>query len=332
MPTPALSRILDAVRAAALAALVVLAAPSLAQAPAWPTKPVKIVIAYPPGGSTDIAGRLLADKLTKNLGQQFVVENRAGAGGTIGALSVVRADPDGYTLLLAASPEVSIAPTTVKSLAYDPVKELTPITLVGVVPFFLVAYPGFAPNSVAELVAYSKANPGKVNYSSYGNNTSNHLVGELFKATAGVEAVHVPYKGSGPSITDLMGGQVQYTFDTPAATLGHVKAGKLKAIGVATPQRLANAPNVPTLSEQGLTGFVGGTWFGLLAPAKTPKPLVDRIHADVVAALNAPDLRKSFEDKDIIPGGNTPDEFGQFIQKEVAKWRDLAAKVGLKAE
>jgi tripartite-type tricarboxylate transporter receptor subunit TctC len=318
--------------AAVAAAAVALAAPALGQAPAWPQKPVKIVIAYPPGGSTDIAGRLLAEKLSKTLGQQFVVENRGGAGGTIGALSVVRADPDGYTLLLAASPEVSIAPTTVKSLAYDPVKDLTPITLVGTVPFFLVAYPGFPPNTVAELVAYSKANPGKVNYSSYGNNTSNHLVGELFKATAGVEATHVPYKGSGPSIIDLMGGQVQYTFDTPAATLGHVKAGKLKAIGVATPQRLANAPNVPTLGEQGLPGFTGGTWFGLLAPAQTPKALVAKIHADVVAALQSPDLRKSYEDKDIIPGGNSADEFGQFIQKEVAKWRDLAQKVGIKAE
>lgn len=313
-------------------ALAVAVPAAVAQAPAWPTKPVKIVIAYPPGGSTDIAGRLLAEKLSKNLGQQFVVENRGGAGGTIGALSVVRADPDGYTLLLAASPEVSIAPTTVKALAYDPVKDLTPITLVGTVPFFLVAYPGFPPNTLQELIAYTKANPGKVNYSSYGNNTSNHLVGELFKSSAGIDATHIPYKGSGPSITDLMGGQVQYTFDTPAATLGHVKAGKLKAIAVATPQRIANAPNVPTVSEQGLTGFVGGTWFGLLAPAKTPKPIVDKIHADVVAALNAPDLRKSFEDKDIIPGGNSADEFGQFIQKEVAKWRELADKVGLKAE
>ena len=319
-------------RAAVAVALLLAASFAVAQAPAWPTKPVKIVIAYPPGGSTDIAGRLLAEKLTRNLGQQFVVENRGGAGGTIGALSVVRAEPDGYTLLLAASPEVSIAPITVKSLAYDPVKDLTPITLVGVVPFFLVAHPGFPPNTLAELITYAKANPGKVNYSSYGNNTSNHLVGELFKATAGINSVHIPYKGSGPSIADLMGGQVQYTFDTPAATLGHVKAGKLKAIAVATPQRIANAPNVPTMSEQGLAGFVGGTWFGLLVPVQTPKPLVDRIHAEIVTALNAPDLRKSFEDKDIIPGGNSSQEFGQFIQKEVEKWRELAAKVGITAE
>ena len=199
-------------------------------------------------------------------------------------------------------------------------------------PFFLVAYPGFPPSTLPELIAYAKANPGKVNYSSYGNNTSNHLVGELFKATAGVDATHIPYKGSGPSITDLMGGQVQYTFDTYAATGGHLKAGKLKAIAVATPERIASAPEVPTMSEQGLPGFVGGTWFGLLAPAKTPKPVIDRIHAEVVAALATPDVRKSFEDKNIILGGNSPDEFGAFIQREVAKWRDLATKVGIKPE
>ncbi len=303
-----------------------------AQTPVWPTKPVKIVVAYPPGGSTDIAGRLLADRLTKTLGQQVVVENRGGAGGTIGAQSVVRAEPDGYTLLLAASPEVSIAPVTMKAMPYDPVKDLVPITLVGSVPFFLVANPGIPPSTLAELIAYAKTNPGKVNYSSYGNNTSNHLVGELFKSTAGIDTVHVPYKGSGPSIIDLLGGQIQYTFDTPAATLGHVKSGKLKAIAVTTPQRIANAPTIPTMSEAGLTGFVGGTWFGLLAPAKTPKPIIDKIHADVVAALGSPELRKAFEERDIIPGGNTTDEFGRFIQAEVTKWRELANKVGIVAE
>ena len=303
-----------------------------AQAPVWPTKPVRIVVAYPPGGSTDIAGRLLAERLTKTLGQSVIVDNRGGAGGTIGALSVVRADPDGYTLLLAASPEVSIAPTTMKAMPYDPVKDLLPITLVGVVPFFLVANPDFPPNTLAELIAWARANPGKANYSSYGNNTSNNLVGELFKASAGIQTVHVPYKGSGPSIVDLIGGRVQYTFDTPAATLAQVRAGKLKAIAVATPQRLANAPGVPTMAEGGLPGFVGGTWFGLLAPAKTPRAIVDKIHDDVVAALNSPELRKAFEDRDIIPGGDTADEFGRFIQAEVAKWRDLAAKVGIVAE
>ena len=305
--------------------------PVLAQA-AWPTRPVRIVVAYPPGGSTDIAARLLAERLGKALGQQVIVDNRGGAGGTIGALSVVRADPDGYTLLLAASPEVSIAPTTMKAMSYDPVKDLQPITLVGQVPFFLVANPQFPPSTLAELIAYAKANPGKVNYSSYGNNTSNHLVGELFKATAGIDTVHVPYKGSGPSIVDLIAGQVQYTFDTPAATLNQVRAGKLKAIAVATPERLANAPGVPTMAESGLPGFVGGTWFGLLAPARTPKPIIDRLHAETAALLNGPELRRAFEERDIIPGGNTPEEFGRFIASEVGKWKTLAARIGLQPE
>jgi tripartite-type tricarboxylate transporter receptor subunit TctC len=311
---------------------VLLPATAAAQTDAWPSRPIHMVVGYPPGGSTDIAGRLLAERLAARLGQPVIVENRAGAGGTIGAQSVVRAEPDGYTILLAASPEVSIAPVTLKSLAYDPVKDLAPITLVGQVPFFLVANPAFPPNTLQELIAYAKANPGKVNYSSFGNNTSNHLVGELFKATAGIDTVHVPYKGSGPSIVDLMAGQVQYTFDTPAATWTQVKAGKLKAIAVTTTARLPSAPNVPTMGEAGLPGFVGGTWFGLLAPAKTPRPVIDRLNAEVAAVLHSPQFRKVFEERDIIPGGDSPEEFGRFIAAEVTKWRTLAARIGLQPQ
>ncbi|HVL56433.1 MAG TPA: tripartite tricarboxylate transporter substrate binding protein [Burkholderiaceae bacterium] len=316
--------------------LVLLAAlaPALcfAQASAWPTKPIRMVIAYPPGGSTDVSGRLLAERLSKSLGQQVIVENRSGAGGTVGASSVVRAEPDGYTILLAASPEVSIAPVTVKAMPYDPVKDLQPITLVGQVPFLLVTHPSVPANTLAEFIAHARANPNKLNYSSFGNNTSNHLFGELFKVTAQVQAVHVPYKGSGPSITDLIGGQIQYTFDTPPATLAHVAAGRLKALAVTAQERLPGAPNVPTMAEAGFPALVGGTWFGLLAPAKTPQPIIERLHKETVAALQSPELRKSFEDRGVRPSPTSPQEFGRFIQNEVAKWTKLAEKVGIVAE
>jgi len=298
----------------------------------WPTRPVRMLIGYPPGGSTDVAGRLLADQLSHRLGQSVVVDNRAGAGGTLAANAVVRAEPDGYTLLLAASPEVSIAPITMKAIPYDPVRDLQPITLVGQVPFFLVVNPSVPANTLQEFIAYVKANPGKLNYSSFGNNTSNHLAGELFKLLTGTHSVHVPYKGSGPSIVDLIAGQVQYTFDTPPAVLEQVRAGKLRALAVASRQRLPGAPNVPTFAEAGLPAFSGGTWFGLFAPAKTPRAVIERINAETVAALNSPELAKAFNDKGILPSPDTPEEFGRFVQGEVGKWKDLAGKVGIVAE
>jgi len=223
-------------------------------------------------------------------------------------------------------------PVTVKAMQYDPQKDLQPIALVGQVPFLLVASPAFAPSTVAELAAYAKANPDKVNYSSFGNNTSSHLAGELFKVTAGIRTTHVPYKGSGPSIIDVMGGQIQYTFDAPAAVLAQVQAGKLKAIAVATNRRLASAPTVPTMAEAGMPGVIGGTWFGLLVPAKTPRAVIDRINAATLAALNAADFRKTFEDRSIAPGGGTPEDFGRFIAGEITKWQQLAATVGIKPE
>jgi tripartite-type tricarboxylate transporter receptor subunit TctC len=298
----------------------------------WPTRPIRMVIGYPPGGSTDVAGRLLAEQLGRRLGQQVVVENRAGAGGTVGASSVVRAESDGYSLLLAASPEVSIAPVTRKAMPYDPVRDLQPITLVGQVPFFLVVNPNVPAKTLAEFIAHAKANPGKLSYSSFGNNTSNHLAGELFKALAGVDTVHVPYKGSGPSIVDLIGGQVQYTFDTPPAVLEHVRAGKLRALAVATRERLASAPQVPTFAEAGLPGFSGGTWFGLFAPAKTPRVLIEKLNAETVALLKSPELSKTFADRGIVASPQTPEEFASFVQSEVDKWTSLAAKVGITAQ
>ncbi|MCW5644185.1 MAG: tripartite tricarboxylate transporter substrate binding protein [Rhodoferax sp.] len=302
-----------------------------AQTANWPTRPLRMVVGYPPGGSTDIAGRLLAERLGSRLGQTVLVDNRGGAGGTVGATAVARADPDGYTLLMAASPEVSIAPTTMKGLQYDPVADLAPISLVGQVPFILVVNPQLPVKTLDEFIAYARANPGKLNYSSFGNRTSNHLNGELFRALAKIDTVHVPYKGSGPSISDLIGGQVQYTLDTPPAVLEHVRAGKLRALAVATTKRLAAAPTIPTFAEARLD-FTGGTWFGLLAPAKTPSTVIERLNRETVAALASDELVKAFADRSILPSGNSADEFGRFMRAEVAKWKELAGKVGIVAE
>ena len=295
----------------------------------WPSEPIKLVVAYPPGGSTDTAARLLAQQLSKQLNQQVVVDNRGGAGGTIGAASVARAKPDGYTIILAASPEVSIAPVVMDKMNYNPKTDLQPITMVGKVPFLLVVNQALPVKNLQELIEYGKKDGSKLNYSSFGANTSNHLIGEQFKILTGIKATHVPYKGSGPSITDLIGGQVQYTFDTVTATLGHVETGRLRAIAVATPERLPNAPSIPTMSEAGLPGFLGGTWFGLLAPSGTPKAIIERLNAETRSALASEEIQTRFAELNILPVGDSPDEFGAFIGAELDKWKRLTSQLDL---
>ncbi len=307
---------------AAILAAPTVASPALAAAD-YPSRSVTMVVAYPPGGSTDTAARLVAESLSKKLGRTFVVENRPGAGGTIGASLVARSNPDGYTLLFGASAETSIAPATMENIPFDIEKDFEPISLVGKVPFLLVAYPGFPPNNVSELIKYAKEHPNEVNYSSFGNNTSNHLTGELFNSLAGVKMTHVPYKGSGPSITDLMGGQVQVSFDTVTAVLPLVQSGKLKALGVTMVERSAMAPNVPTLDESGIKGFTAGTWFGLLAPSGTPKEITGKLSKAVAEVLDDPALSKQFSDRGITPAATTPEEFRSFIRSEISKWKSL---------
>lgn len=309
-----------------------LALPLAATAQAWPTQPVRIVVAYPPGGSTDVAARLVAERLTARLGQQFIVENRSGAGGTIGAAFVTKADADGHTLLFAASPELTISRITRKDLPYDALRDLRPITQVGNVPFMMVAHPDVPAQDLQSLIAWLKTQGGKANYSSFGQNTSNHLVGELFKAETGVDVAHVPYKGSAPSVQDLLGGRVQYTFDTITAVLPHVRANRLKPIGIATLERSPLAPDVPTLSESGLPGFVGGTWFGVLAPTGTPQAVIDKLHAEISAVVRSDEVVKTFAERGIEAVGGTPQEFATFIESETKKWQGLADRIGIKPE
>ena len=302
------------------------------QGSAYPERPVRMIVAYPPGGSTDTAARLVAEALSRSIGQTVLVENKAGAGGTIGAAYVAKSAPDGYTLLFGSAAELSIARATRINVPFDTLRDFEPITLVGLVPFLLVTNAKLPPDNLGELLAWIKANPGKVNYSSFGSNTTNHLAGEAFKVAAGIEATHVPYKGSSPSITDLLGGQVQYTFDTITATLPHVRSGGLKAIAVALGERSALVPDVPTLSESGLPGVTAGTWFGMMAPKGTPPAIIDKLHREVVAVLRSDAMRKEFAAKGIETGGNTPQEFAKFIGDESARWTELAARIDLKPQ
>ena len=312
-----------------MAGLALVAGATLADAQSWPTKPIKFIVGYPAGGGADLSARLFAEHMAKGLGQPIIVENRPGAGGTIGATSVVRADPDGYTLYVAAISEISIAPATMKEVPYDPANDLKPVVMFGKWPQILVASPAFPPKNVSELVAYVKSNPGKVSYSSFGNNTLNHVNGERFKAVLGIDTLHVPYKGSGPSLTGLMGDHVQYTFDSPSTTISLIQSGKLKAIAVASPDRLAGAPEIPTMAEAGLPNFHIFSWIGLLAPAGTPQPIIDRLNKEALAVLKLPEVQEVLKKTNTEPGGGTPEEFGKRIREEIADYKQTAAKIGI---
>lgn len=315
----------------ALAALTLISGGALA-ADSYPARPVRLIVGYPPGGSTDIAARMIGQRLTPIFNQTVVIDNRAGASGTIGASIVVKSDPDGYTLSFAASPEVAIYRALMKNAPYDSLKDFTPITLVGRVPFMLVVHPSVQASSVKELIALAKAKPGTLNFASFGNGTSNHLVGEAFRAAAGINIVHIPYKGSAPAITDLLGGQVQMTFDTVPVVLPQVRAGKLRALAVATPKRSPLAPDVPTMDEAGVAGFTGGTWFGVLAPARTPPAVIERLNREIAAILRAPDVVQTFNERGIEPVGNSAAEFRAFIESESKRWLKVAQDAGVKPE
>ncbi|OWT80562.1 MULTISPECIES: tripartite tricarboxylate transporter substrate binding protein [unclassified Achromobacter] len=298
----------------------------------WPDKPIRMIVGYPPGGGTDTVARVLAQALGKQLKQSIVVENRAGASGTIATQQVIRSDPDGYTVLFATASPLTGAPLTVKGLTYDPMNDLIPVTRIGGGPFIVVANPQFPPNNLPELVTYAKAHPGEVNYASPGTMTANFFFSELLNQQAGIKTMHVPYKGSAALLNDVMSGQVQYTLDTPGTTLPLIHTGKLKALAVFSQGRLTGAPDIPTAKESGFPDLVGGSWYGLLLPKGTPPDIVNALYAATRTALASDDVRRAMEARDVIVEGSSPDQFRQYLQTEFKRWKGLTEKLGIEPQ
>ena len=307
--------------------------------PAWPTKPVRIVVPFTAGGTTDILARALAPELQRAFGQPFVVDNKPGAGGNSGAAEVAKAAPDGHTLLMGTVGTHAINVSLYPKLPFDPVKDFTPVTLVAGVPNVLVLNPAMAQrygiNTVADLIKALKANPGKLNMASSGNGTSIHLSGELFKSMTGTFMVHIPYRGSGPALIDLIGGNMDVMFDNLPSALPHIKAGKLKALAVTSATRSAAVPELPTIAEAGgpaLKGYEASSWFGLLAPAGTPMEVVSRLQQETAKALATPALKERLLAQGAIPGGMSPAEFARFIEAETKKWAQVVKASGAKVD
>jgi tripartite-type tricarboxylate transporter receptor subunit TctC len=293
-----------------------------AMAQAWPNKPISLVVPFPPGGTTDVLARALGEKLTQSLGQPVIVENKAGAGATLGADYVAKSKADGYTLLVGAVHH-TIATSVYKKLPYDFQKDFAPITEIALVPNVLVVNSNTPARNVADLVKLAKAEPGKLNYGSNGNGTAQHLIGTQFQNLTGTDLVHIPYKGSGPLASDLLGGQITMSFDTVTPVLQHIKSGKLRALAVTTAKRSSALPDVPTLDEAGLKGFNIGTWFGVLAPAATPKDILARLNVEMVKVIQSPEFRKRMEEIGAEPIGNSADQMAQQIKGETEKFAKL---------
>ena len=299
--------------------------------PTYPDHPVRIVVPYAPGGGTDLTTRLIAQRLTGRLGKSVVVENRPGGAGNLGVEVVARSAPDGYTLLMAGL-SFAVNPALFAKLNFDAIEDFEAVSLVAKVPLVVVVHPSVKANSIPELIALAKANPGRLNYASGGIGTANHVAGELFKYMAKVDIVHVPYKGGGPALSDVTGGQVQILFNTMTSTVGFIKSGKLRGLAVTGTQRLPETPELPTVAESGLPGFEVSAWFGVMAPAKTPQAIVKRLNEEIVAITRSAEARESFAQQSAEPVGSTPQAFAAHVRGEIDKWTKVARAANLKAE
>ena len=302
------------------------------QTPDYPTKPIRLVVPFPPGGATDLIARAVAQKLGETWGQSVVVDNRPGAGGNIGTELVARSAPDGYTLEMGTVGTHAINASLYSKMPYDHVRDFVPVILVAGVPNVLEVNPALPVNSVQELIAYAKANPGKLNFASSGSGTSIHLSGELFKVMAGVQMTHVPYKGSAPALQDLIGGQVQLMFDNLPPSLPQIKAGKLRALAVTSAGRAPALPDTPTVAEAGLPGFEASSWFGVLAPAGTPPEIVNKLNAEIAKWLASPGAKEKLANVGANIAGGTPEDFARHIQAETAKWAKVVKESGAKVD
>ena len=298
----------------------------------WPSKPIRWIVPFPPGGAMDVMARALAEKSSKSLGQAVVIENKPGAGGNIGADFVARSDADGYTMMI-----TSIGMATNKflypKLSYDPVKDFSPVSLIAIVPNVLVTN-ATQPNvkNVSDVIANAKAQPGKLTYASAGNGSSIHLAGEVFTSMAKIDMQHIPYKGSNPAVTDLLGGQVNYMFDSITSAKPHIDAGKLRPIGITTSKRSKALPNVPTIAESGLPGYEVTPWFAVFVPAATPKPIVNKLNAALLDALKSPEIKAKFDGIGAEPLGTTPEELANYLNKEIERWGKVISTNNIKSD
>jgi tripartite-type tricarboxylate transporter receptor subunit TctC len=318
---------LKLIAAAALAGCALLAA-----AQGYPNRAVRLIVPFPPGGGTDIIARPIAQKLAEKWGQPVVIDNRGGAGGNVGTKAAAEAAPDGYTLVLGVQGTHAVNQSLYANAGFDSTKDFAAITMVANTPNILVVHPSVPAHSVAELIALAKQKPGALNYATPGNGTPSHLATEMFKRMAGIDLTHVPYKGSGPALADMLGGQTQVWIANAPVVLPHIKAGKLRALATTSAKRPATAADIPTLAEAGLKGYEADTWYGLFAPAKTPKPILDKIHADVVAVLQSPEIREAFAPQGAEVVANSSEEFTRQLNDDVAKWKKVIADLKLRID